>query len=121
MTFIKENNNNLPKIEQSNGKFRITGKSIPLNKLYFDRYLQSLTKKIFSSNKDIILEIDLEITNAYTNKKIVQLIKSLESLKYNNSKNIIIKWYYNSQNESIKELGYLLKNLTTIDFEIIHK
>lgn len=120
MSFIKENLNNLPVLEYDNGKFRLTGKSIPLNKHYFNKYIQILKKKLNKSKENIILEIDLEITNAYTNRKLAELIYFLDSIR-DNSKKITIKWYCNSQNENIKELGHLLKNLTSLNFEIIEK
>jgi len=121
MKFIQKENNDFPMIEYENGTFQIKGKSIPFNKNLFDNYLKSLSNKINNFlDKDIVINIDLEYTNAYTKKKLVEFINYLEFLS-NKSKNIKINWYCNKENENMIELGQMLKNLTSLDFQIFIK
>jgi len=120
MKISNENIKSIPKVEFDNKNLKISGKSIPLNKNYFDNYINELINLIKTSQNDVTIEIDLECTNAYTKKKLAEFLKKIEKLN-NLNKNIKIKWYCNENNDSDYELGQILKNMTTLDFQIIFK
>lgn len=108
-----------PKIDFDpfNGILSITGKSYPENTFEYYKTIISWVKeylKLIKTDREIIVNLDLEYLNSGSLKVYFDLLDLLESA-HDNGKNIKINWIYDEENDIAEEIGedfiYEFKNL----------
>lgn len=113
----------LPSINLDKEKniFKIKGKSIPEDSGEFYRVVFEWIDEYFKSpNPETILEFDLEYYNSSSARDIANIIKKLDKQYLNDYKASVI-WYYNTDDEIMKENGEDFSLLFSLPIKIIAK
>lgn len=101
------------------GNLELSGRSIPENSLEFyqpvyewlDAYLENpLDKTIF--------EVKLDYFNTSSSKCILDILKKIDKLE-SKGLDVLVKWYYNENDEDMKEAGEDYGDLLDAPFELI--
>ena len=102
-----------------NGSFEIRGKSIPEDSHKFYNPLISLVEE-YSNNplKKTIASIHLTYFNTSSSKQILEIFRNLEKV-YKAGNELLIKWYYETDDEDTYEAGEDYKSFVSIPFELV--
>lgn len=102
-----------------NGNLEIMGRSIPENSVQFYQPLLQWIDDYMSNPKDkTIVELKLEYFNTSSSKSIYDFFKKLIEMK-NNNHDVLIKWYYESDDDDMKETGEDYQEMTKLPFEMV--
>ena len=101
------------------GKFEISGRSIPENSIEFYKpLLDWLDGYVDNPRSETNLEVKLEYFNTSSSKCLVEIFRKLEKLhKEGNTTNI--KWYYDEEDEDMQESGEDFKEIIKLPIEMI--
>ncbi len=100
-------------------KFEISGRSIPENSIDFYRpLLDWLDEYVKSPNSETVLEIKLEYFNTSSSKILVEILRKLEKIQ-SKGKTVVIRWYYEEEDEDMLESGEDFKEIISIPIEMI--
>ncbi len=103
----------------SDGNFKIWGRSLPENALeVYNPVFYWLDEYKINPSKETSVEVKLEYFNTTSSKLIYELFKKFEEIKSNGHK-IHVKWYYESDDPDLEEEGKLLSKIINIDIELI--
>jgi len=96
------------KLDKENCTLFIQGKSYPEHPaLFYDPIVEELVKcSEYMEGKIITINLALEIMNSVSTKYIYNIISSI----HESSKELNINWYYEEDDEDMKEEGYLFQN-----------
>ncbi|NBC82588.1 MAG: DUF1987 domain-containing protein [Bacteroidetes bacterium] len=121
MKLYREATKVMPRISFSNGKMSIVGRSIPVDnqgicEMFYDyvvRYMQF---------PDAVTEIiiDLDYVNCNTQRCLARTFGKLNEL-YRSDYQVIVNWFYATDDESMLELGSILQSLVQFPFCFIEK
>jgi hypothetical protein len=108
-----------PEVHFENGKIIISGRSILEDSSTFYQSLSDLLDD-YTSRKGKIKQIDLrfEYINCSSTRCLADMLRKLEKV-YEHGNQFIINWYYPGDDDSIKEIGLVMKSMTSIPFNII--
>lgn len=110
-----------PKIHLNakNGVLKIEGRSIPENPSSFYEQIVSWIIEFFNNPpKKTKIEIKLDYINSGSSKSILTLLKLIK--KYSDSGfEIEINWYYEEDDESIRDLGKHYKSILKLPLNLI--
>lgn len=97
----------LPLVEfEKNGRLKMEGRSIPENvNRFFDPLFNFVSELQI---EDVIFDLNLEYFNTSTSKKLLELLKHIES--NNNISNILINWYYEEGDEDSVEMAEIYED-----------
>lgn len=110
-----------PKIifDPLDGYFEISGKSLPENSLEFYKplldYMDAYSER---PNEVTSLVFKLEYFNTSSTSHFLRLIKKLEKI-HGKGKNAGVKWFYDVEDDDMKEAGEDFKMLSKLPIEII--
>lgn len=110
-----------PKIifNSNTGILEISGRSIPENTFeFFNPVLTWLEEYASIAPDDTIINVSLEYFNTSSSKYILEIFKRLKSI-INDGKNVIVKWYYEEDDEEMMETGEDYQDVSGLEFEII--
>ena len=94
------------KFDLKEGKFEIKGVSIAENTLEFYKpLLESLDQYAAHPNPVTELDIQLDYFNTTSSKCLLDIFKRLE-LIHNKGSKVNINWYYEEQDEDMREAGH---------------
>jgi SiaC family regulatory phosphoprotein len=98
----------------------LKGRSTPENSIEFYRPLMEWLDKFGESKppQKTSLNIRLEYFNTSSSKCILDIFKKVNSL-YKDGIDVVIKWYYEEEDEDMQEAGEDYSDLLDIPFEII--
>ena len=118
---LREATYNSPKVDfnPSTGELLIEGRSIPehANLFYNDliewtrRYAESLPEKT-------VMSIKVDYLNSSSHKFLLEVFEKLETL-VKQEKSICVNWYYEEDDEEMKETGNEYKSTLNLPFNII--
>lgn len=98
--------------------FEIIGRSIPENSVEFYRpvmeWLEVYQKQ---SNISIPLVVKLEYFNTSSSKCLVDIFRKLEKM-HQDGHRVVIKWYFEEEDEDMKESGEDFKDLLKLPLEM---
>lgn len=105
--------------DQETGLISLRGRSIPENSIEFfqpindwiDLYCQS-------PQTDTVLDIRLEYFNTSSSKCILDIFKKFEKLNAG-SANVIVRWYFETDDEDMEEAGEDYRAIVELPFEIV--
>jgi len=106
-------------LDINKGLFVITGRSLPENAIDFYKPVFTWVEESMQSisGKDICVEIRLEYFNTASSKQIAKLFLQLENFIEKN--NIIIKWFYEKEDNDMLVSGNQYAKFLNLKFEFI--
>lgn len=105
--------------ESESGKLEIRGKSIPENSLEFYQPLYEwLDEYIEAPNDKTIVSVRLDYFNTSSSKCILDILKRVDKLE-DKGFDVLIKWYYDEEDEDMMEAGEDYSDLLDAPFELI--
>ncbi len=117
--FFLEGTNKTPQLDfnSNEGRFLISGRSIPENSIEFYKPLfEWLDNYISQAKSNTILDVKLEYFNTSSSKCLVEIFRKLESLQQKND-NVLINWFYEEDDEDMQESGEDFQEI--IDVKIV--
>lgn len=108
-----------PEVHFSSGMVSISGRSILEDSKLFYHPLTSLMEN-YSRCNGRIKQIDLsfEYLNGSSTRCLLSMIRVLEKV-YAQDSNLVINWYYEEDDDNMKEMGQVFKSLTHLPFNIL--
>ncbi|MCB0430090.1 MAG: DUF1987 domain-containing protein [Flavobacteriales bacterium] len=101
------------------GILEISGRSIPEAAHEFFAPLVKWLKEYATSPADTTtLNLRLEYINSNSFKMILDIFRPLEDL-YKDGKNVVVKWYYEEDDEAMLEAAEDYKDVLTLPFKVI--
>ena len=106
-------------LDKENGVFKFEGKTLPENvNVFYQPIIDWFTEYINDPNEKTIVDIKLEYINTASSKALFSIFLKLEQLK-NNTKKVIIRWYYADDDEDMKDVGEEYDDVIKVPFEHI--
>ncbi|MDA3953234.1 MAG: DUF1987 domain-containing protein [Bacteroidales bacterium] len=99
----------------TNGVFKIEGRSIPEDAATFFKPILEWTKDFTSD--EIRVDIKLEYFNTSSSKFILEMLRILENNGEN--KNILVNWFYEEGDLDVLESGQYFESIIGIPFKYI--
>lgn len=100
------------------GVFTISGRSITENPISFYKKLEEyLAEYILNPHPITKFRVVLEYFNTSTSKCLVEIFKKLEPL-HASQHEVLVEWFYEQDDEEIKDSGEDYKDIIDIPFEI---
>lgn len=104
-------------LDPARGVFKIYGRSSPENSIQFYEPLrQALATKIEVNRVDV--RIKMEYFNTSSSKCIYDLLKEIKTLEAK-GKDVIVRWYYDEDDEDMLEAGEDYSDLLDLPFKFI--
>ena len=116
--FYIEKTLNTPQVKllPSEGLLRIEGRSIPEDPVEFYSGIIEKVEEYFLNPKVLTrLEIKLEYINSGSSKYLLELLRAVKH-HYDQGKDCLVTWFYESEDESIQELGQHYQNTLKLPF-----
>lgn len=108
-----------PEVEfNTNGRLRISGRSIPedANKFY-DQLFEWIYHYCQESIVETTFDISLEYFNSGSSKALLAILKALVDSP--SKKNITVNWYYEEGDDDILERGEYYESILCLNFNFI--
>ena len=103
----------------STGVLNISGRSIPENTFeFFNPVLQWLDEYAGIAGDETVINVSLEYFNTSSSKYILEIFKRLKGV-LNDGKDVLVKWYYEEDDEEMMETGEDYEDVSGLPFEII--
>lgn len=105
----------------STGILEIRGRSIPEETLnFFNPLIHWMEKYIENPQPKTVVILKIEYLNSGSHTSVLVILKKLEELhKINKNREVLIKWYYEEDDEYMMEAGEEFRDMLKIPFEII--
>ena len=118
---IIESTNLTPEIkfDAAQGLFEMKGRSIPENSLeFYQPVYEWLDAYLENPNEKTVLKVQFDYFNTSSSKCILDILKRIDKLE-DMDKDILIKWYYDENDEDMMEAGEDYSDLLEAPFELI--
>ena len=103
----------------STGVLSISGRSIPESTFeFFNPVLQWLDEYAGIAGDETVINVSLEYFNTSSSKYILEIFKRLKGV-LNDGKDVLVKWYYEEDDEEMMETGEDYEDVSGLPFEII--
>jgi hypothetical protein len=121
MNISLESTRTTPKAEFHEGYIQIEGKSIPVSDTGFYNSVVDFTWKYSAKPAPVtVVDLDFDCINAYSKKRMMQFFIILE-LIHSRGNRVEINWIYDTEDDSMFELGSIYQTLIKIPFNFIVK
>ena len=120
-TILIEATTKTPRVhfDAEKGLISLKGRSIPEHTVEFYKPLhQWIAEYGLSPKPQTIVELFIEYYNTSSSKAILDLLKRIEAI-HNTGYKMIIKWYYEEDDEALLESGEEYQTMINIPFELI--
>ncbi len=109
-------------IDEANMLCRIEGSSFPEDAFEVYQHVLDWLQRIKNKNtgRKLVVEFDFDFLNSISHKKVWQIINELKGM-HKEGKEVLVKWYYDENDEDIMEAGEDLGELINVPFELIVK
>lgn len=105
--------------DPKNEVFEIVGRSIPENSVEFYRPVMEWLDAYQKEPDDYLyLIVKLEYFNTSSSKCLIDIFRKLEKM-HNNGQQVLIKWYFEEEDEDMKESGEDFKDILKVPVEMI--
>jgi hypothetical protein len=118
--FFLEGTSETPKIELDceKGSVLIIGRSIPENPIdFFNPFLEKLSEYVENPSEQTKVDFRLEYFNTSSSKCILDILRLLQKLHVSGS-DVTIDWFYDEDDEEIKEIGQDYRHMINVPFNI---
>lgn len=105
---------------EAGSPLKISGRSIPEDPADVYVPVMEWFAQYFSAKPEeqTILEFRLEYVNSGSSKYILEILKRLKSY-HDSGFQVLVKWYYEEEDEAILELGEHFRDSSGVPFELI--
>jgi len=101
------------------GKLELKGRSIPENSLeFYQPVYEWLDKYIKEPNDKTVVHVQFDYFNTSSSKCILDILKRVDKLD-GLGKDVLIKWFYDENDEDMMEAGEDYSDLLDSPFEIV--
>ena len=119
MKILIEKTKKTPYVYFDNGIIELKGRSILEDSTgFYEPLLSWLQNYIINPPKFTLVKFEVEYSNSNSNKFLYQILALLEKC-YLNSHDMKVEWYYENDDDSIKDLGYDFQALTKLPFHLV--
>ena len=106
-------------LNKENNIFEIKGKSLPENvNIFYQPIIDWFSDYFTNPNSETIIHFKLDYLNTASSKALLSLFLVVEDAVKNGA-NVYVKWYYEEDDEDMKDIGEEYSNIIQIPFEII--
>lgn len=107
------------KFDAAEGKLELKGRSIPENSLEFYQPVYDwLDAYIANPKEKTIVHVQFDYFNTSSSKCILDILKRIDKIDQNGD-DVLIKWYYDENDEDMMEAGEDYSDLLDAPFELI--
>lgn len=107
------------KFDAEQGLFELKGRSIPENSLEFYQPLYEwLDNYLKNPNDKTVVTVQFDYFNTSSSKCILDILKRIDRLE-DMDKDVLIKWYYDENDEDMMEAGEDYSDLLEAPFELL--
>ncbi|MDX9846193.1 MAG: DUF1987 domain-containing protein [Tenuifilaceae bacterium] len=108
-----------PEIDFAAGIIQISGRSIPEDVVsFYQPVIKWIENYIENPEKFTKVSLSIEYINSGSNRFIFNILKLLEEC-YQKGHNVSISWYFEEDDDTIKNLGLDFKALFSVPFNLI--
>ncbi len=101
------------------GVFEIGGRSIPENTFeFYNPVIEWIEKYVENPADKTLVKVYLEYFNTSSSKFILEIFKKLRPIKDIKSKEILVEWYYDEDDEEMMETGEDYEDVTELPFDL---
>lgn len=101
------------------GKLEMKGRSIPENSLeFYQPVYEWLDKYVKEPNSKTVVHVQFDYFNTSSSKCILDILKRVDKLD-GLGKDVLIKWFYDENDEDMMEAGEDYSDLLDSPFEIV--
>lgn len=106
-------------LDKHNNNFEIRGKSLPENvNVFYQPIIDWFSEYFKNPNEETVIHFKLDYLNTASSKALLSLLLVVEEA-VKNGHNARIKWYYEEDDEDMKDIGEEYSNIIQVPFEII--
>jgi len=106
-------------LDKENNKFEFIGNSLPENaNAFYEPILQWFDEYAKDPNIKTIVELKLDYLNTASSKAFFSIFMKIEKIK-ENGHDVLIKWYYDEDDEDMEEVGEEFDDIIDLSFEHI--
>ena len=106
-------------LEADKGKIEFSGRSIPENSIEFYKpVVEWVDKYLEEPNDRTTILIKLEYFNTSSSKSLYEIFKKFEGV-FKSGKNVLVRWFYEQEDEDMQESGEDFRDILKIPFELI--
>jgi hypothetical protein len=119
--FVLDSTSKTPKVifDGKNGKFEISGRSIPENSAkFYSPLMEWIGDYVIHPAEETVINVKLEYFNTSSLKGLIELFRKFEKLN-ESGKPVKIYWYYEEEDEDMQESGEDFKQLIKIPIELV--
>jgi len=121
MYFYLQGTKTTPQTLMNDGYWRISGNAFPVEKKnFFNEFNKQVDIYLKKPAIKTIVEISLSYVNAEAKRSIIEFFNQLEILN-NQGFKVDVKWWYEKDDEDVKELGEIYKSMFTFEIDLISK
>jgi hypothetical protein len=101
------------------GQLTIKGRSHPENaKVFYNPIITWCEEYVSKAPEKTTLNVQLEHFNTMTSKSLLDVFRSLRPIK-EDAKELMVKWFYEADDEELLDAGLTYQEITGLDFEMI--
>ncbi|MCX7861463.1 MAG: DUF1987 domain-containing protein [Bacteroidales bacterium] len=106
-------------LDKQNNIFEIKGKSLPENvNVFYQPIIDWFTEYFKNPNNETIINFKLDYLNTASSKALLSLLLVVEDA-VKNGYNARVRWYFEEDDEDMKDIGEEYSEIIQIPFEII--
>lgn len=121
MRLYREATKEMPRISFNNGKMSMVGRAIPISNNGICEIFYDYVKNYMHQPDPLTeISIDLDYINCETQRCLVRTFKMLDEY-YVQGHQMIVNWFYESDDEIMLELGSIIQSLLSIPFQFVEK
>ncbi len=106
-------------LDKEKSRFEFYGKSLPENcNEFFNPILDWLTEYIKNPNNETVVTFKIDYFNTSSSKKLLEIFFILQEL-HKQKKSVMINWYYQKEDDDMKESGEAFAEMIIIPFRIL--
>jgi hypothetical protein len=119
MYFYIQGTKTTPAALMNNGHMKIVGKAFPVEEQpFFGQINKNISRYIRKPANKTSVDISITHVNASSKKAIVEFLKQLETIN-NQGFEVEVNWWYEIEDEDVKELGEIFKSMFNITIHVI--
>ena len=106
-------------LDRESGKFKIFGKSCPVDAFeFYDPIFIWLDEYFLNPLKSTVLDLKLTYFNTVSAKFLLRIMTKMEKLS-GLGNDVKIRWFYNEGDDEMEEAGEEFENILKVKFELI--
>ena len=106
-------------LDKGNGIFELSGRSLPEDvTMFYQQILDWVDEYAQSPNEKTVFNFKLEYFNTASSKVILDILLKFEEI-VENGHDVVIKWFYNEDEEDMLEAGEEYADIVEVPFDYV--